>query len=156
MVTPLFVHAYGWWHACVNGVAAVIFCPLAERLYGKKLVALYFIPGVLGQIFGYLWSPDTAGSSLGIAGVIGALFVFAFLHRREISRLAQLFAICGIGGAIVLCLWRDIHGPPTVLGVLLGGLMMTLSRGTEQRSTANAPVSAVKTAEPERQKETTL
>ena len=45
MVTPLFVHAYGWWHACVNGVAAIIFCPLAERLYGKKLWALYFIPG---------------------------------------------------------------------------------------------------------------
>ena len=74
LVTPLFVHAYGWWHACVNGVAAIIFCPLAERLYGEKLWALYFVPGVVGQIFGYLWSPDTAGSSLGIAGVIGGLF----------------------------------------------------------------------------------
>ena len=42
MVTPLFVHAYGWWHACVNGVVAIILCPLAERLYGKKLWALYF------------------------------------------------------------------------------------------------------------------
>src|SRR5207248_9958764 len=56
MVTPLFVQAYGWWHAFINGVAALVFCPLAERLYGKRLLALYFIPGVLGQIFGYLWS----------------------------------------------------------------------------------------------------
>jgi len=40
MVTPLFVHAYGGWHACVNGIAAIIFCPLAERLYGKKLWVL--------------------------------------------------------------------------------------------------------------------
>ena len=123
MVTPLFVHAYGWWHACVNGVAAVVFCPLAERLYGKKLLALYFIPGVLGQIFGYLWSPNTAGSSLGLAGVTGGLFVFALFHRHELSRSARLFAICGIAGAVVLCLCRDIHGPPTILGVFLASIL---------------------------------
>jgi membrane associated rhomboid family serine protease len=123
MVTPLFVHAYGWWHACVNGVAALVFCPLAERLYGKKLLALYFVPGVLGQIFGYLWSPYTAGSSLGLAGVTGGLFVFAIFHRRELSRSAQLFAICGIAGAVALCLCRDIHGPPTILGALLASIL---------------------------------
>ena len=123
MVTPLFVQAYGWVQACINGVAAVVFCPLAERLYGKKLLALYFIPGVLGQIFGYLWSPNTAGSSLGIAGVIGGLFAFALFHRHELSRSAQFFAICGIAGAVVLCLCRDIHGPPTILGVLLASIL---------------------------------
>src|SRR5450759_2696532 len=85
MVTPLFVHAYGWWHACVNGIAAIIFCPLAERLYGKKVWALYFIPGVVGQMFGYLWSPYLAGSSLGIAGVMGGLLAYVVLHRRELS-----------------------------------------------------------------------
>ena len=123
MVTPLFVQAYGWVQAGVNGVAAVVFCPLAERLYGKKLLALYFIPGVLGQIFGYLWSPYTAGSSLGIAGVEGGLFVFALFHRHELSRSARLFAICGIAGAVVLCLCRDIHGPPTIFGVLLASIL---------------------------------
>jgi membrane associated rhomboid family serine protease len=130
MVTPLFVHAYGAWHACVNGVAAVVFCPLAERLYGKRLLALYFIPGVVGQIFGYLWSPYTAGSSLGIVGVIGGLFAFALLHRQEVSRAAKLFAICGIAGGVVLCFWRDIHGPPIVLGVLLASMMTILWPGT--------------------------
>jgi rhomboid protease GluP len=144
MVTPLFVQAYGLWHACINGVAAVVFCPLAERFYGKRLLALYFIPGVLGQIFGYLWSPNTAGSSLGIAGVIGGLFAFTVLHRHELSRPAQLFAICGIAGAVVLCLWRDIHGPPTVLGVLLASMMTILWPAAAQRSmdTGNAANSA--------------
>lgn len=123
MVTPLFVQAYGWWHGCVNLVAAVIFCPLAERLYGKKLLALYFIPGVLGQIFGYLWSPYSAGSSLGLAGVTGGLFVFVLFHRRELPRSAQLFAIGGIAGAVVLCLCGDIHGPPTILGALLASIL---------------------------------
>jgi membrane associated rhomboid family serine protease len=133
MVTPLFVHAYGWWHACVNGVAALIFCPLAERLYGKKLWALYFIPGVVGQLFGYWWSPYTAGSSLGIAGVMGGLLAFVLLHRRELSGSAQLFAMCGMAGAVALCFWRDIHGPPTVLGILLAGLMMSLEVAHRER-----------------------
>lgn len=128
MVTPLFVQAYGWWHACVNGVAAIIFCPLAEGLFGKRLWALYFIPGVVGQIFGYLWSPNTAGSSLGIAGVMGGLFSFVVLHRRELSGSAQLFAMCGIASAVVLCFSRDIHGPPTVLGILLVGTMTVLGK----------------------------
>ena len=74
MVTPLFVQAYGWGQSCINGVAAIIFCPLAERLYGKRLLALYFIPGVLGEIFAYFWNPNAAGSSLGIVGVTGGLF----------------------------------------------------------------------------------
>ena len=137
-MTPLFVHAYGWWHGCVNGVVAVVFLPLAERLYGKRLLALYFIPGVIGQIFGYLWSPYTAGSSLGIAGVTGGLFAFTLLHRQELSRPAELFAICGIAGAVVLCLWRDIHGPPTVLGVLLASMMTILWPSTAQRPTATS------------------
>ena len=132
MVTPLFVHAYGWWHGCVNLVAAVIFCPLAERLFGKRLLALYFIPGVLGQIFGYLWSPYSAGASLGLAGVTGGLFAHTFLNRQELSRSAQLLAICGMAGAIVLCLWRDIHGPPTVLGILLASMMTIWWRRSER------------------------
>ena len=124
MVTPLFVHAYGGWHACVNGIAAIVFCPLAERLYGKKVWILYFVPGVVGQIFGYLWSPNTAGASLGIAGVMGGLLAFVVLHRRELSRSAQLFAMSGIAGAVALCFWRDIHGPPTVIGILLAGMII--------------------------------
>src|SRR5204863_1079554 len=65
MVTPLFVQAYGWWHSCINGIAAVVPFPLAERLYGKRLLILYFAPGVFGEIFAYFWSPNGAGSSLG-------------------------------------------------------------------------------------------
>lgn len=135
MVTPLFVHAYGWWHACVNGVMAITFCPVAERIYGKKLWALYFIPGVVGQIFAYLWSPYTAGSSLGIAGVMGGLLAFVVLHRRELSKSVLGSAICGIAAAVALCFARDIHGPPTILGILLAGIMTV--REVDQRKAAS-------------------
>jgi membrane associated rhomboid family serine protease len=123
MVTPLFVQAYGWSQACINGVGAVVFFPLAERLYGKRLLALYFIPGVLGEIPAYFWSPNAAGSSLGVVGVAGGLFGFTLLRRHDISSSAQLFAACGITAAVGLCFCRDIHGPPTIVGFLLAGIM---------------------------------
>ena len=68
----------------LNATGAVVVCPLAERFYGKRLLALYFVPGILGEIFAYQWAPSGAGSSLGIAGVTGGLFALTFLHRQEI------------------------------------------------------------------------
>jgi membrane associated rhomboid family serine protease len=129
IVTPLFVQAYGWWHACVNGVAALVLCPLVERLYGKRLLILYFVSGVLGEIFAYFWEPNGAGSSLGIAGVMGGLFAYVFLQRQVLSSSSRLFAICGIAGAVVLCFARDIHGPPILLGVLLASILTTFRPG---------------------------
>jgi membrane associated rhomboid family serine protease len=138
IVTPLFVQADGWRQCCFNGAGAVIFCPLAERLYGKRLLALYFIPGVLGEITGDIWHPNGAGSSLGIAGVIGSLFAFAFLRRREVSVLASIFAVFGFTGTVALCYYRDVHGPPMLIGVLLGSII-TMWPNTALEPTPTAP-----------------
>jgi membrane associated rhomboid family serine protease len=126
MVTPLFVQWAGWPHACANGVGAVFLCPLAERFYGKRILALYFVPGILGEIFAYQWAPNGAGSSLGLAGVLGSLFAFTLSHRSEISSSARMFSILGIAGAVVMCFNRDAHGPPILIGVLLASLMTRL------------------------------
>jgi membrane associated rhomboid family serine protease len=126
MVTPLFVQSHGWRQCVGNGVAAIIFLPLAERLYGKRLWALYFVPGVTGEIFAYAAGSNGAGSSLGIAGVIGSLFAFVFLHRRELPGLAHVAAIFGLSAAVVLCLCRDNHGPPLLIGVLFASLIARL------------------------------
>jgi membrane associated rhomboid family serine protease len=77
-------------------------------IYGKRLLALNFIPGVLGEIFGYLWRPAFAGSSLGIAGVMGSLFAFTFSRRNEVSKRALLFAVAGIAAGS-LCALTAIH-----------------------------------------------
>jgi len=130
MVTPLFVQSSGWWQCCINGVGAVIVCPLAEKFYGKKLLALYFIPGILGEVFAYFWAPNGAGSSLGIAGVVGGLFAFIFFRRQEISKLTCIFAIFGIVSAVVLSFSRDNHGPPMLIGFSLASLMMILCPDT--------------------------
>lgn len=128
MVTPLFVQAAGRVQAFINGVFMITLFPLAERLYGKRLLALYFIPGVIGEIFGYLWRPDFAGSSLGIAGVMGSLFASTYLHRSEVPKTARVFAIAGVVAAVALCFDRDTHGPPILIGALLASLMKTPAR----------------------------
>jgi rhomboid protease GluP len=123
MVTPLFVQAYGWQQCCFNGITALFLLPLAEKFYGKRLLALYFISGIVGETFNYAWSPTGAGSSLGIYGVMGGLFTFACCHRTEISRSTIIFAIFGLSGAFVASFCRDGHGPSMLTGALLAGMM---------------------------------
>ncbi|MDB6028913.1 MAG: hypothetical protein JWM68_5136 [Verrucomicrobiales bacterium] len=123
IVTPLFVQSGGWGHACVNGIAALIFCPLGERLYGKGMLALYFIPGLVGEIVGYSWVPDGAGSSLGICGVMGGLLTLAYLHRQQIPGPTGIFVMAGLCGAMILSLLRDLHGPSILAGALLASMM---------------------------------
>jgi len=140
MVTPLFVQWAGAWQVFANGVWAVIFCPLAERFYGKRILALYFVPGILGEVFAYQWAPNGAGSSLGLAGVMGGLFAFTFSRRSEISESARMFSILGIAGAVVMCFNQDTHGPPILIGFLLASIMMILWPNNEDKGTPRQPI----------------
>ena len=124
MVTPLFVQSNGLRQCAGNAIAAVIFLPLAERFFGQKLWALYFIPGIIGEVFAYLWGLEGAGSSVGIAGVMGSLFAFVLFHRRELPGLVYIAALLGVSAAVVLCLWRGTHGPSLIVGLLLASAMI--------------------------------
>lgn len=123
MVTPLFVQAEGWPQCCANGIAALVFCPLGEKLYGKRMLALYFIPGIAGEIVGYIQNSDGAGSSVGICGVMGGLFGFACARRLEGFRYLMVPAIAGLFGASILTLCGDRHGPPILVGAMLASIM---------------------------------
>jgi membrane associated rhomboid family serine protease len=123
MVTPLFVQAEGWPQCLANGIAALLFCPLGEKLYGKRMLALYFIAGVTGEIVGYIQNSHGAGSSVGICGVMGGLFGFACARRGEGFGHLIVPAIVGLCGAIILSLCGDRHGPPILVGAVLAGMM---------------------------------
>lgn len=128
LVTPLFVQADGWIQCVANGLTALAFCPLAERFYGKRMLALYFIPGLVGEIVGYIQNSAGAGSSVGIAGVVGGLFAFAGRRHAEDAGTFRL-ALAGLCGALVLSLCADRHGPPVIAGALIAGMMKPLPSG---------------------------
>ena len=122
MVTPLFVQPSGWVQCLTNGMFAVVFLPVAEKVYGRGLLALYFIPGLLCQAVNYLWNPNGGGSSTGIFGVIGGLYLYILRYRRTLPVPVLALSIAGLCAGVLLCVPRDGHGP----GLLIGAAVATL------------------------------
>src|SRR6185437_3717399 len=97
----------------------VTFLPMAERLFGAKVWALYFVPGVVGEIVNYAWDPHGGGSSPAIFGVMGALLMYVWLRRRDAPTQYRWFALAGMCGAVVMCFTQDGHGPSLLTGAAL-------------------------------------
>ena len=128
LVTPLFVQSAGWSQCVNNGLAALFLLPLAEKFYGKRLLALYFVSGIIGsEVFFYTLepSPNGGGSSVAIYGVMGGLFIFAFRHRREFPRSTIGFVISGLCPSVFLGFRHDFHGTGILTGALLACMMRT-------------------------------
>jgi rhomboid protease GluP len=123
IITPLFVHAEGWPQILFNFTAIAIVGTIVERLYGSRLwLLLYFAAGLTGEIAGYAWKPHGAGASVGGAGLLGALATWL------LSRKTPLQPRIGGGllllGAVVLTAFRDLHGPPILLGAGVAALTL--------------------------------
>lgn len=119
LITPLFVQPGGIWQCIFNAIFFLSFLPIAEHLYGRSLLLIYFGSGLAGQIANYYWNKGGGGSSTAIYGVIGSLFMYILLHRRAFPQGYILIPIAGFLGAIVLCFFEDGHAP----GLLTGGAL---------------------------------
>ncbi len=82
VVTYMFVHA-GLWHIFFNMLGLFFFGPRLEaRLGGRSFVALYFLSGLGGALFSFLFAPHAA--VVGASGaVFGVLLGFAYYWPRE-------------------------------------------------------------------------
>lgn len=124
IATPLFVQPSGWLQCVFNGMFMLAFVPLAEKLYGKWLLALYFIPGVAVQPILHAWIPDGGGSSPALFGVMGGLLVYVCRQRKELPPQYFPIAVSGLCAAVALIFVRDGHG----LGLVIGALVATILR----------------------------
>jgi rhomboid protease GluP len=127
LITPLFVQPGGLFQFLFNLMFLAVFLPMGERLYGARIWFLYFVPGVVGQLVNYAWSPDGGGSSTAAFGVMGSILVYVLLQRKSAPRQYPVFAMLGICGAVVMCFTRDGHGPGLLTGALLAALICWLS-----------------------------
>ena len=128
LVTPLFVQGDGWTGAIVNTIAFLLVVPLAERVYGRRRVLLmYFIPGLIGQAAGFLWDTPGAGNSVAIAGLIGGFLTLELVHSHHLPQFARIVAVIGLVAALLLTVLADMHGPPVLAGALLGYILNHLS-----------------------------
>jgi rhomboid protease GluP len=142
LVTPLFVQPEGITQALANGFFAVLFLPLAERIYGARVLVIYFAAGVLCQLVVYAWSPDSGGSSSALFGVMGALLGYVLRHRR-LARwpFVALASVAFVGATGLTIFFRaDGHGPGLLIGALVAACVRAEPFPAEQveRSTASA------------------
>jgi len=123
LITPLFIQPQGLWQCLFNGIFFIAFLPVAEHLYGRRVLVIYFGSGLAGQIVNYIWNRGGGGSSTALYGVIGSLFVYILLHRKAFPQAYFFLSIGGFLGAIILCFFKDGHAPALLVG---GGLSLAL------------------------------
>lgn len=123
LITAIFVHDGGWRQIAFNFPAILIVGVLAERIYGSaRWLILYFIPGVCAELIALSWQPYGAGASIAGAGLLGALAIWLLLvNKRAQACVGAAFILIG---AIVLAFFRDMHGPPILLGAAIGAWML--------------------------------
>jgi membrane associated rhomboid family serine protease len=127
LLTPLFVQPMGIWQCIFNGLFLFTFLPLAEHLYRRRVLIIYFVAGLTGQIFNYYWNKGGGGSSTAIYGVMGALLMYIVFHRNEFPRAYIFLPIAGFLGAIILCFFQDGHAP----ALLAGGILSLAFQGNK-------------------------
>ena len=125
LFTALFVQPGGLSQILANGLLMLLFVPLGERLYGSKVLVVYFAAGVSGQIVDFLWNSGSGGSSTALFGVMGSLLIYIILNRARLLRPFQFIAHLGLLAAVVLIVLRDGHGVGLVIGAAVASLLVT-------------------------------
>ena len=96
LVMPIFLHI-GWMHLFVNSMSLILFGIRAERYFGHfKFIAIYFFSGIIGNVAMAVFSQQAvgAGASGAIFGIIGALFAYIKLRKKNIENFNA--AILGV------------------------------------------------------------
>ncbi len=134
LITPLVLHA-GILHAGFNLYALFVIGPQAEALFGdRRFFAVYLVSGMGGVLASFLMSPDpSVGASSAIFGLVGALLIFFYRHRKALGQfgrrgLMNLLLVAGINLILGLSPGIDNWGH---VGGLLAGAFLGIVLGPE-------------------------
>ena len=61
LISPLFIQPMGIWQCVFNGLFFVSFVPIAEHLYGRSVLLIYFATGIVGQMVNFYWETTPGG-----------------------------------------------------------------------------------------------
>lgn len=127
-LTCMFLHG-GLVHIACNMYSLYVVGPLVEKVYGRfKFILIYFISGITGSIFSFLFSPyDSIGASAAIFGLLGALLIFSI----KIKKTAGKAFFMNIIAVIFLNVFMGITMPGidnfAHMGGLLSGSILSLA-----------------------------
>jgi len=122
-ITAWLVHDEGARQIVFNLVALAVAGTFVELVLGRFIwIAAYVAGGLAGEIAGIFWQPIGAGNSVAVCGLIGVLASWQ-LRRNGVPLAARLiFPLAAFGGGLVLIANHDIHGPPLLVGGVIGFL----------------------------------
>jgi membrane associated rhomboid family serine protease len=127
LLTPLLVHPEGWPQLAFDLPSLLVCGAISEQVWGSsRLWLVYFLSGFAGEIAGYAWAPESGGSSVGTAGLLGSLLMRMTLQPSRPPH--RLGGVIGLLSAVALTLGRDLHGPPLLVGAVLGAAFVRQRR----------------------------
>lgn len=112
IVTYMFLHA-GFTHILFNMIALFFFGPRVEaRLGSRRFVQLYFVSGISGALFSFIFAPSSAilGASAAVFGVMLAFAIFWPRDRIYIWGVLPVEARWLVVFTTVLALWSGLRG----------------------------------------------
>ncbi|WP_082114827.1 rhomboid family intramembrane serine protease [Lentzea aerocolonigenes] len=139
VISPVLVQPDSVFAVVVLGVCAALLGFHAERTFGTgRFLVMLLAGGLAGHIIGEWWQPYSGGVSVAFCGPVGAVAVYVLIARIKKHFIAAWIVLAG---AVVLCVFTDIHGPAILAGAITGFL---LCRSTERGATSSGtePVSS--------------
>jgi len=135
LVTSLFIQPMGICQCIFNGLFFISFVPIAERLYGRSVLFIYFATGILGQIINFYWETTPGGlvtsgggSSTALFGVAGSLMTYILFNQKVFPKAYILIPSSVLLGATILVFFEDGHAPALLFGAMLGLLLRRNAR----------------------------
>ena len=135
LITPLFIQPMGIWQCLFNGLFFLAFVPIAEHLYGRGLLLIYFGAALVGQIVIVYWettpgglATSGGGSSGALYAVVGALYMYVLINRARFPRGYIFIPLAGFLGATILIFFEDGHAPSLLMGALVGLWLRTYAK----------------------------
>jgi rhomboid protease GluP len=118
LITPLFVQDAGLVGSLFNLVCLLLVGGVAEQLWGSgRMLCIFFIGGIAGEIVAYSWQPAGAGNSVGNFSLAASIAVACLAQQP--TRAIRVAALLALSADLVLLVMRDIHGAAAVTGALL-------------------------------------
>lgn len=128
LITPMFLHA-DLMHIAFNSYALYVFGPQVEALFGyRRFAVIYLLSGVAGAVFSFALSAGASvGASGAIFGLVGALLIYFYRHRKLFGemgrrRFTEIAVVAGLNLLIGLRPNIDNWGH---VGGLFGGSLLT-------------------------------
>jgi rhomboid protease GluP len=122
-ITALIAYDDGWVQFLSIVLGALVLGFIAERRFGALLwVAILVVCGLAGQVIALAWQPEGAGSSVAVAGSLGAVMAWMAWPGTRVPTPARIGPVVVFALGVWLALRHDIHGPPILIGGVIGAL----------------------------------